>query len=45
MLKKINITLAVLCLLGALFIAGVVVYSNIDDVSQGKVAQQVGGSW
>ncbi len=41
MLRKINVTLAILCLLGALFIGGVALYSKYDDISKNKAAMTV----
>lgn len=41
MIRKLNITLAILCVIGAVFIGGMLAYEHFSDVSNGKVAQQV----
>ena len=41
MLRKLNITLGVLCLVGALLCAGALIYSRVSDVNNSKVAQQL----
>lgn len=41
MIRKINITLAILCTAGALFIGGMLIYEHFNDVSTGKVVQQM----
>lgn len=44
MLKKINITLFALCILGAVCIFGVKFYVSHADVANSAIAQQVGGA-
>lgn len=41
MIRKINITLAILCTVGALFIGGMLAYEHFHDVSNSKVAHMV----
>lgn len=41
MIRKINITLGILCLIGAMFIGGMLAYEHFDDVKSGKIATQV----
>lgn len=41
MIRKINITLAILCTAGALFIGSMLLYEHFNDVSNGKVAHMV----
>lgn len=41
MIRKINITLAILCTAGALFIGGMLLYEHFSDVSNGKIVQHM----
>ena len=41
MIRKLNITLAILCVIGAIFVGSMLAYEHFSDVSNGKVAHQV----
>lgn len=43
MIKKLNITLAVIAVIGALFCGGMYAYNHFSDVQNSKVIQQLGG--
>ncbi len=43
MIRKINITLAILCIAGALLVGGMFAYEKFSDVHNSKVAQTVEG--
>ncbi len=41
MLRKLNITLGILCVIGAMFIGGMIAYEHFSDVNNSKIAQKV----
>lgn len=41
MIRKLNTTLAILCVIGAIFVGSMLAYEHFSDVSNGKVAHQV----
>lgn len=41
MLRKLNITLAILCIIGAAFIGSMLAYEHFSDVHNSKIATQV----
>lgn len=43
MLRKLNITLAVLALVGALFWGGMAAYSHFSNPQNSKVVEKLGG--
>lgn len=43
MLKKLNITLGIIALCGALFAGGVWIYANHTEIENSKIIQQIGG--
>ena len=45
MLRKINVTLAILCTLGLIFIGAVFAYNHLSDIQNSKVVQQLEGGF
>lgn len=41
MLRKLNITLGILCVIGALFISGIALYDHMTDPTTSKVIEQL----
>lgn len=43
MLRKLNITLAIIAFVGALFCASVFAYNHFSDINNSKIIQSLGG--
>lgn len=41
MLRKLNITLGILCVIGALFIGGILLYDHLTDPTTSKIVEQL----
>lgn len=45
MIRKINITLAILCTAGAIFVGAIFAYTHLSDIQSSKVVQSLEGGF